>query len=109
MFGWKPSGPRYKIGLLLPAVGVLGSVFWNDMRLWIAVPTNVFCGFLLPVAYIGFIRLHRSREYLGSDLPSGWKGRLWTLGMVISTGVLIGFLTWFAWNNIPGWLEQVRS
>ena len=109
MFGWKPEGARYRLGLLLPAVGVLGSVFWNDMRLWIAVPTNVFCGFLLPVAYIGFMRLQRSRDYLGDDLPGGWRGRLWVLGMGVSTAVLVGFLSWFAWTNVPGWLEGLRS
>ncbi|MCP4905620.1 MAG: divalent metal cation transporter [bacterium] len=109
MFGWKTEGPRYKIGLLLPAIGVLGSVFWNDMRLWIAVPTNVFCGFLLPVAYIGFIRLQRSRAYLGQDRPDGFQGKLWVAGMWVSTSVLVGFLSWFAWNNVPGWLEEIRS
>lgn len=109
MFGWEPKGARYKLGLLLPAVGVLGSVFWSDMRLWIAVPTNVFCGFLLPLAYIGFIRLQGSREYLGEDLPKGPLGNLWRVGMGVSTAILVAFLGWFAWNNVPGWLEEISS
>ncbi len=109
MFGWKPEGPRYKLGLLLPAVGVLGSVFWNDMRLWVAVPTNVFCGFLLPVAYIGFIRLQGSKSYLGADLPTGRLGILWRVGMVVSTAVLVGFLGWFAWSKVPGWWDAILS
>ena len=107
MFGWEAKGPRYKLGLLLPAVGVLGSVFWNDVRLWLAVPTNVVCGFLLPIAYVAFIRLNRNRAYLKEDTPSGALSTLWTLGMVLSTGVLVAFLAWFAWNEVPGWIEQL--
>lgn len=107
MMGWKAEGPRYRMGMLLPGIGVLGSVFWNDVRLWLAVPTNVVCGFLLPLAYIGFIRLQRKREYLGDDMPRGMLGALWLVGMIASTLVLVGFLTWFAARNIPAYLEQV--
>jgi manganese transport protein len=107
MFGWEAKGPRYKLGLLLPAVGVLGAVFWNDVRLWLAVPTNVVCGFLLPIAYIAFIRLNRSRAYLGEDTPTGLRGTLWTAGMVLSTSVLVGFLGWFAWTEVPAWISKL--
>ena len=108
MCGWEAKGVRYRIGMMLPAVGVLGSVFWSDIRLWIAVPTNIACGFLLPLAYVGFILLQRSRAYLGSDRPEGWRGKLWLGGMIVSTLVLVGFLTWFAVNNLPQYLEQLR-
>ena len=109
MFGWKAEGPRYRLGLMLPAIGVLGSVFWNDVRLWLAVPTNVVCGFLLPIAYIGFIKLQRNRGYLGEDTPRGVLGWLWTAGMVVSTLVLCGFLGWFAWNEVPGWVAGLSE
>jgi len=107
MFGWEPKRIRYRIGLLLPAVGVLGSVYWGDVRLWLAVPTNIVCGFLLPLTYIGFIKLQRSEAYLKDDLPRGPLALLWQLGMVLSTLVLLGFLGWFTWNNVPGWLESL--
>ena len=109
MFGWEARGPRYRLGLLLPAIGVLGSVFWKDMSLWIAVPTNVVCGFLLPIAYVGFILLQRSSSYLGADRPSGARGTLWITGMITSTLVLVGFLGWYAWNNLPGWWESLAG
>ena len=109
MFGWEARGPRYRLGLLLPAIGVLGSVFWKDMSLWIAVPTNVVCGFLLPIAYVGFILLQRSSSYLGADRPSGARGTLWITGMITSTLVLVGFLGWYAWNNLPGWWEGLAG
>ena len=109
MFGWEPKGLRYRIGLLLPAIGVLGSVYWGDVRLWLAVPTNILCGFLLPLTYIGFIKLQRSKAYLKDDLPRGPLAALWTLGMVVSTLVLLGFLGWFTWNNVPGWIESLSE
>ena len=64
-------------------------------------------GLLLPVAYTGFIRLQRSRIYLGPDRPTGFRGGLWTLGMGISTLVLVGFLSWFAYARIPGWIQSL--
>jgi manganese transport protein len=109
MFNWEPKGARYRIGLLLPAIGVLGSVFWSDISLWVAVPTNVICGFLLPIAYIGFIKLQRSRDYLGDDRPEGARGGLWITGMLLSTAVLVGFLGWFAWNKLPGWWMEITA
>ena len=108
MLGKPSEGTLYRVGMLLPAVGVLGSVYWNDVRLWMAVPTNVICGFLLPVAYIGFFILQGKKAYLGDDLPTGWKASLWRAGMIISTLVLVFGLVWFARNEVPGWIESLR-
>ncbi|MDP6539569.1 MAG: Nramp family divalent metal transporter [Planctomycetota bacterium] len=105
--GAPAEGRVYRIGMLLPAVGVLGSVFWSDISLWLAVPTNVICGFLLPLAYVGFLILQHKRAYLGDDLPRGPLGRLWTVGMLCSTGVVTAFLIWFSINNLPSWFEKV--
>lgn len=105
MCGWEAKGPRYKLGMMLPAIGVLGSVFWSDMSLWIAVPTNVVCGFLLPISYIAFVKMNRNRDYLGDDTPSGKTATLWTLGMCASILVLVGFLGTYVWNKVPGWIQ----
>jgi Mn2+/Fe2+ NRAMP family transporter len=107
--GHDTHGPIYRIGMLLPAVGVLGSVYWSDMALWVAVPTNILCGFMLPLSYIGFIILTRSRAYLGPATLSGVKGALWTTGMIGSTLVLMTFLVWFAVTKMPGWFQSVTK
>jgi Mn2+/Fe2+ NRAMP family transporter len=109
MFGWKKGGVKYTIGMLLPAVGVLGSVFWNEIALWVAVPTNIICGFLLPLAYFGFIKLQRNRTYLGKDLPTGTKGRLWLGGMLLATIVLIVGLIMYSVKEGPRYLENFMS
>ena len=104
LMGREATGTTYRVGLLLPAVGVLGSVFWSDIQLWVAVPTTVLCGFLLPVSYIGFAILQRKRAYLKDDMPSGWTGGLWMAGIVVSTLVLVVFLVWKAWTAVPEYL-----
>jgi Mn2+/Fe2+ NRAMP family transporter len=107
MLGRESRGTIYRVGMLLPAVGVLGAVYWGDVKLWMAVPINVLCGFLLPVAYIGFFILQGKRAYLGDDLPTGWLAKAWRAGMIVSTLVLVLGLVWFLKNEVPGWLESV--
>lgn len=81
----------WRAGTLLPAVGVLGPVLWND-PLWLAIPTSVVCMLFLPLAYVGLIRLQASRAYLGADRPSGAKGALWIALMVATTAFLVWVL-----------------
>ena len=109
MTGAEPKGTRYRIGLLLPAIGVLGSVFWKDMALWVAVPTNVICGFLLPISYIAFALMQRKRAYLKDDLPTGPWANLWLAGMALATLVLVTFLGWFAITEVPIWIEKIGA
>ncbi len=109
MFGWKVGSWKYRMACMLPAPGVLGSMLWSDMRIWIAVPTTVLCGFLLPLAYVGFLKLQRSRAYLGDDLPSGGRGRAWFGAMVLATLTLVVFLSWFAITKGPSFFEKLRA
>jgi len=97
---------RYRLACLLPAPGVLGATLWSDMRIWIAVPTTILCGFLLPLAYLGFLKMQRSKAYLGDDLPSGTKGKTWLGAMVLCTLTLITFLAWFTISKGPQFLED---
>jgi manganese transport protein len=109
MFGWKVGSPKYKLACLLPAPGVLGAVFWSDLAIWIAVPTTILCGALLPIAYLGFLKLQRSRGYLGDDLPRGPKAAAWFGGMVVATLTITVFLAWFAITKGPGFLAGLRG
>lgn len=107
LLGWRVGGARYRLACLLPAPGVLGAFYWSDVKLWLAVPTTIFCGFLLPLAYVGFVKLQRSRAYLGDDLPRGPKATLWLGAMVFTTLLLITFLGWYAITAGPGYLEAL--
>jgi Mn2+/Fe2+ NRAMP family transporter len=107
LFGWKVGSWRYHLGTLLPAPGFLGAVFWNEIAVWVAVPTNILCGFLLPIAYVGFILLQKNRDYLKDDLPTGLRGRAWIGAMVLSSSILIVFLAWYAWTKGPAYFERL--
>ena len=107
LFGWKVGSWKYRLGMWLTAPGVLGTVYWTEVAVWVAIPTSILCGFLLPAAYIGFILLHRSRAYLGPDLPQGTKGWLWTGGMALGTLLLIVFLVSYAVTRLPVYLEKI--
>ncbi len=100
LFGWEVGSAKYRLATLLPAPGVLGPVIWNENLLWLAVPTNIVCGLLLPIAYIGFVILHRSKRYLGADMPAGARGRLWTAGMILITLVLTVWLGGYALTKL---------
>ncbi len=108
LLGWRVGGLRYRLACLLPAPGVLGAFLWNDVKLWLAVPTTILCGFLLPLAYVGFCKLQRSRAYLGDDLPRGGRATAWFGTMVFTTIVLTAFLGWYALTKGPGYLEGLR-
>jgi manganese transport protein len=108
IFGWKVGSWKYRIATLLPAPGVLGAVYWGKMGIWVAVPISLLCGFLLPIAYVGFIILQRRRAYLGGDMPRGPKGMAWLSGMVLATAILIVFLGWYAITKGPQYIEAFR-
>ena len=107
VFGWEFGGLRYRLATLLPVPGVVGSVVWSDIAVWLAVPTNIVCGLFLPAAYIGFVLLQRRRDYLGDDVPSGLGGRVWLSAMAATTVFLVAFLGWYAVTNGPGYVERL--
>ena len=89
MFGWPIGGLKHRLAMLIPAPGVLGPVLWAEHKVWLAVPTSIVCGFLLPVAYVGFILLQRQPRYLGEDRPRAWRHPAILIGMIGVTAFLV--------------------
>ncbi len=109
MFGFKVGSRGYKLASLLPTPGVLGSVWWASLSVWIAVPTSIMAALLLPIAYFGFMKLQLSDAYLGADRPRGPKATLWLVAMGVGTLVLVGFLAVEIVQKAPGYLQQVKE
>ena len=107
LFHWKIGSWKYRIATLIPAVGVFGPVFWAKYAVWLAIPTSILCGFLLPIAYVGFILLQKNKRYLGYDTPRGAKGATWLGAMTIVTAFFIVFLAWFAYTKGPGYFNNL--
>lgn len=107
LLGWEFGGTKYKLATLIPAPGILGCLYWSDIAVWVAVPTNIVCGLFLPVAYLGFIRLQRNASYLGPDRPRGGRAIAWLGAMVAITLFLTAFFGWYVLTNGPGYLRAV--
>lgn len=95
----EPTGWRYRLASLLPIPGVLGTVFWSQMRLYLGVPTSAICGFLLPIAYIGFFILHNRRDYMGDDKPRGIRAAAWNLAMLAAIAIVTTGAVYYAYTN----------
>lgn len=90
----------HRMATWLPVPGVLGCVYWSDIAVWVAVPTNIVCGLFLPATYLGFCVLQRSHAYLGDDRPAGVSGGVWFAAMVGVTLFLSVFLAWYVWGAL---------
>ena len=105
-----PFGSRlYRVGTLLPAPGVLGSVWWTSMSVWLAVPTSIVAGLMLPLAYLGFMKLQTSRAYLGDDRPRGPLAVAWLAAMGVGTAVLVGFLALTVARELPAYWARIAQ
>lgn len=107
MAGWTVGSPRWRLALMLPVPGVMGAWMWQDMAIYVAVPTAILSGLMLPLAYLGFLKLQRSRAYLGDDLPRGGRGVAWLGGLVLSVLVVSAFLVWYGITKGPGFVENL--
>ena len=83
LFNWAPHSRKYRLALLLPTPAVLGVFLWSTMGAYLVLPTSAICGFLLPIAYLGWLVLNNSKDYLGDDRPLGRRAVLYNLAMVL--------------------------
>jgi len=99
MFGKPAKGRLQIIGSLIPAIGVLGAFFWNDAKMWLAVPTSVFCAALLPVAYIAFFLLMNQKKFMKEDMPTGLSRVIWNVLMSASVLLTAALSFWCLWDK----------
>ena len=104
LLGWEVGSRKHQLAMLIPTPGVLGPVLWTKL-LWLAVPTNILSGLFLPAAYLGFTLLQRNKSYMGDDLVSGTRGRVWFGAMLAVTVFMVVFLAWYMIQYGPGYLD----
>jgi manganese transport protein len=78
----------YHVGSLLPAVGILGPMVWDQHKFWMAIPTSVICFFFIAIAYVSFLVLNNRKAYLGGDRPEGWRRVVWNCLLGAATVVV---------------------
>ncbi len=103
MFGWSHDSKKYRLALLLPTPAVLGVFVWSSMGAYVVLPTSAICGFLLPIAYVGWLVLNNSRDYLGDDMPEGRRAVLYNLAMVLCIVVVLASVTYSTLVKLGMW------
>ncbi len=61
----------HRLCTLIPIPGALAPFIWAEYSVYLAVPTTIACGALLPLAYFGFLKRERT-----------WTGRLVLFGAI---------------------------
>jgi Mn2+/Fe2+ NRAMP family transporter len=105
MLGQESRGWLYRIGSLMPCIGILGPFLWTGgkAQFWLAVPTSMFGMVLLPVAYFAFFLLMNERAVLGDNLPQGVRRVAWNGLMAIAAGFATVGSLWSLWTGLR-WL-----
>jgi manganese transport protein len=103
MFGWSHDSRKYRLALLLPTPAVLGVFVWSTMGAWVVLPTSAICGFLLPIAYIGWLVLNNRRDYLGDAMPTGGRALLFNAAMVLCIVVVLASVTYSTLVKLGMW------
>ncbi|WP_245623469.1 divalent metal cation transporter [Catenovulum maritimum] len=94
MFNFPENSTKYKIALLAPTPAVLGVFVWKTMGPYVILPTAAICGFLLPIAYIGWALLNNKKDYLGDAMPTGTKRLFINLAMVLCIITVLASVTY---------------
>ena len=81
------TGFWFRVGSLLPAVGILGVAYRAPF--WLGPLISSFALILLPIAYFGFFVLCNSKSFLGSDMPTGRPRLLWNIAMLAVLAIAI--------------------
>jgi len=71
MFDRPSTGWLYRLGCLMPAIGILGPFIWSGAAPYLAIPTSVFGFILIPIAYTTFALLLNQKKLLGDNMPKG--------------------------------------
>ena len=94
MFNLAPHSRAYRLALLLPTPAVLGVFLWSTMGPYVILPTSAICGFLLPIAYIGWLFLNNNRAYLGEDCPQGNRRLVYNVAMILCIATVLASVTY---------------
>ncbi|MEZ5569954.1 MAG: divalent metal cation transporter [Halioglobus sp.] len=94
MFNWEPHSLHYRLALLLPTPAVLGVFLWSTLGPYLVLPTSAICGFLLPIAYVGWLLLNNSRGFLGEDRPEGARRVLYNAAMLLCIVTVLASVTY---------------
>jgi len=96
----RPSrGWLYRLGCLMPIIGILGPFIWSGAAPYLALPTSVFGFILIPIAYTTFALLLNQRKLLGDNMPRGAKRWVWNVLMALGVVIVLIGSFYKAWDK----------
>ncbi|MEM8956148.1 MAG: divalent metal cation transporter [Verrucomicrobiota bacterium] len=102
----------HRIGcLIVGVIGFFGPAIWGKAGAWLAIPTSLLGGALLPIAYITFLLLMNSKSLLGDAMPTGARRVRWNVLMGLGAGTATLATSISIWQNraeVPGLGLEVR-
>lgn len=99
IIGIEGKGLWYRLGCLVPAVGMAGPFIWKGAAPYLAMPTSVFGFIVIPIAYTTFMLVLNSKSLLGDNRPKGAKRWIWNLAMIVGLiPIMIGSV-YMAWKK----------
>jgi hypothetical protein len=102
----------HRIGcLIVGVIGFFGPALWGKAGAWLAIPTSLIGGALLPIAYITFLLMMNSKSLLGDAMPTGGRRVRWNLLMGMAAGLATVATAINIWSNrtpVPGLGVEVR-
>lgn len=93
------SGWIFRIGALIPGIGVLGPFFWDQAFFWLAIPTSVITLMLLPIAYITFLLMMNNKALLGRHMPVGRSRVVWNTLMTLAVTLITTASVYMLWTR----------
>lgn len=105
MLGRPLGGWPYRLGALMPGLGVLAPLLWTGgkAQFWLVVPASVFGMTLLPIAYFTFVLVMNQKKILGPAMPRGAGRWAWNSLMAVAAGFAGLCSVWSLWSK-QGWL-----
>ena len=103
MFGFADDSLAYRLSCLLPTPAVLGVFLWTSMGPYVILPTSAICGFLLPIAYIGWLVLNNRPGYLGDAMPTGSRRAAYNGAMLVCIVTVLASVTYSTGVGL-GWI-----
>lgn len=100
MFNLKFGSKGYRLAMLAPVPGFLGCLYWSDLAFYVAIPTSIAGGVMLPLVYFAFTRLQASKRYLGADRPSGWRQNAVVGAMSLVTLIVACLFGYFLYARV---------
>ncbi|MEX1136494.1 MAG: divalent metal cation transporter [Balneolales bacterium] len=93
----------FRLGALIPGLGILGPFFWSQALFWLAIPTSIITLLLLPIAYVTFLLMMNNKALMGEYMPRGRSRVIWNTLMIGAVVLISSASLYMLWMSGGKW------